>query len=276
MKTKKILWVFLAPMLLVLPACDNDDEPEVGPDSSKQKLTSMTVYGQSLASFNYDSQGRMTRIQVDETTIDISYSPLKMVVTDEDEVTEWSDIVTNQEGYITSAKLTEWYGGEIDSWTISINYNQDNYMVLAKDGDGSPTSLEWNGSRMVSLDMKDDDYTYSQTLSYTNTKNKAKNVSIMWCEMSLYWLTGLFGEVPGYLPSQLYDSDGDMTVNFGYKLNSNGSIAKEQVTFEGEAPVVIDYNYTASRASITDSTISAWTFDFNKNSSKKHKLFSKK
>lgn len=277
MNSKKILWGVLAMMLMVLTACGDDDDQPGDTDAAKQKLTSMTSYGQTLASFKYDNQGRITRLKVEELIINISYSPLKMEFIDEDEVTEWNDIVTNSDGYITSAKLTETYEGEVDTWNVSVSYNRDNYMTLAKDGDNSPTTLEWNGSRLENIRMYDDHYVYTQTLTYSNTENRAENVSLMWCEMSLYWLTGLFGKVPGYLPSQVYDSDSDETVKLAYKLNSNGSIAKEQVTFEGEYPAVIDYNYSSSRASVCDDATSADPFRiYSTKVAKKNRLFHKR
>ena len=279
MNSKKILWGLLASMLLVLPACgDDDDEPSGSGDAASQKLSTMTAYGQTLISIQYDSQGRVTRLKaLDDMMIKISYSPLTMTIIDEDEVTEWTDINTNSAGFITSAKLTEEDEFGIDTWRISVTYDRNNHITSTNDGEGSTSKFEWDGAYLKSLHIYDEKESYTQTFTYSNVENKARNVSMMWGDFPIYWLTGLFGEVPGYLPSGMYDSYEGDTVNLGYKLNSNGSIAKEQVSVNGSIQMVIDYNYTLSRAGVSETGASSDTFNvFNKKSSRKYRLFHKR
>ncbi|MDE5785096.1 MAG: DUF4595 domain-containing protein [Duncaniella sp.] len=237
----------------------------------------MTAYGQTLASLKYDDNGRVTRVKAEDLIINISYSPLKITFVDYEDVTEWTDIKTNSAGYITSAKLTEEDEYGVDTWRVSVTYDRDNHVTSTYDGEENSSAFEWEGTRLKSMSMFDDKDSYRQTLTYSDVENKAGNVSLMWCDFSIYWLTGLFGEVPGYLPSKIYDSYEEDTVNLGYKLNSNGSIAKEQVSVNGSIQMVIDYNYTSSRASVSEAGASADAFNvFNKKSSGKHRIFHKR
>ncbi len=238
----------------------------------------MTVFGQTLASFRYDGQGRMTSLKLDDGdfTLNISYSPLKLKFVDEDDVTEWNSVVTNSAGYITSARVTEVYDGETDVYSIAIKYDSNNRMTSTSvEGEGTTATLTWNGSDLESFRSHDGDYSFSQIFSYSDTENRADNVSLMWCEMSPYWITGLFGKVPGHLPSSVTDTSYDETRNFAYKLNSNGTIAKEQVAMDGEGTIVIDYNYSSSRASEESAAADAFKV-FDNKSVRKHRLFKKK
>ncbi|MDE6582090.1 MAG: DUF4595 domain-containing protein [Duncaniella sp.] len=294
MSSKKILWGLLASMLLVLPACGDDDEDQPSPSASGQKISSMTFFGQTFASFKYDNQGRMTLLRiVDEDEIRISYSPLRIEFIEYDEdyttISVLSDITTNHAGYITSATVTEEDEGTVDTWHMSFTYNSDNYLTSTNDHEGVTCHLEWKGSRLMNTSYIDSEVGgYTETLTYSDAENKAKNVSFFWFNLSTYLMTGLFGEVPGYLPSQVYTEEysekgngsgwRETTIcNLAYKLNSDGSIAKEQVVMDDEPPMVISYNYISSRASVSEAGASADAFKvFNKKSSRKYRLFHKR
>lgn len=270
---KKIQWGLLASALMVLPACgnDDDDQPASGGDVSGQKLMSTSYYGTTLSSYKYDSKGRLTHFQFNDAdedffeaylTIDISYSPLEMKIAypQDGEETVWSNIVTNSAGYITSAKVTEKFYGNTYNGSFSIKYDSNNRMTSITSEDGTST-LKWNGSKMEQFYDGDG---YTENLTYSTTENKTGNVSTSWGGMALYWLTGLFGEVPGYFPSKIQSIDYNNDVSngiLGYKLNDNGSIAKEQITsYEGDTnepyTLVVDYNYIGGRASDSDERMS--------------------
>ncbi len=277
MNSKTILWGLLASALMVLPACGDDDDNNgdgPNPSTSGQQLTSMTSMGMSVATFRYDNKGRITRIELtDEATFEFSYSPLKITYIDDEERDEWYDIKTNDAGYIISAKRTEYYDdGDTDQSTLRFEYDSQNRFVTAYLDGETDMTMQWDGGNAVSCSVPDNHYT--ETFTYTTTENKG-NVSLMWGDFAMWWMSGLFGKVPAHLPSAMDTNYGDH-VKFAYKLNSNGTIASEQVSYEGEGTFVISYNYTSSRAAV-DEGVSADAFRvFGNKTGKNHRVFKKR
>lgn len=61
-------------------------------------------------------------------------------------------------------------------------------------------------------------------------------------------MTGLFGTAHAYFPASITvheDNEIDQ-VGLAYKINSNGTIAAEQMTYEGET-ITMTYKYGASK-----------------------------
>lgn len=279
---KKIQWGILASVLMVLPACGNDDDDNQpingGGNPTAQKLQSTSAFGMTLTSYKYDNQGRLTHFQMNDAdedfmdpymTIDISYSPLKMKISypQDGEESVWTNIVTNSAGYLTSAKVTEKYYGETETWSITASYDSSNHLTSFSTSGSDPdhTTLKWDGHKLVSYNSIDEDgYSFTDKYTYSNTENQVGNVSTAWGAMSMFWISGLFGEVPGYLPSQVWTSDlnNDVDIlNLAYKLDNNGFIAKEQITSYGDDnfdsfTYVVDYNYIGGRASDSDEMMS--------------------
>ena len=230
-------------MSLPLMSCGDDDEDEpnvpVGPSASAG-LLSIAGHGQTLFAFSYDASGRMTKLSAPayQTTIEISYKPLKLTIVDEDGTMTMTDISTNSKGYITKASFKE--NGEGTPTTMS--YDSDGHLTSIT-SDGEVSHFSWTNGNLMKVSDADG---YVTTFGYSSLANTAGVFSPLWGGiMGMPWMTNLFSTAPADFPSSI-NSDGDIAL-FSYTLNTDGTINTEQFTYDG-VTATFNYYYTGDRA----------------------------
>lgn len=237
-------------MSLPLMSCGEDEndptnKPDVPAGGSASApvsagLKSIEGHGQVLFAFDYDAYGRMTKLSAPafQSSIEISYDPMMLTITDLDGTMTMTDISTNSKGYITETSFVE--DGEGCPTTMS--YDSDGHLTSVT-SDGEVSHFTWKNGNLTKLVDADD---YVTTFEYSSNANTAGMFSPLWCDlMSMLWMTGLFGTAPAYFPSVI-NIDGDVAL-FSYTLNPNGTINTEQFTYEG-ATATFNYYYTGDRA----------------------------
>lgn len=258
MNKRKFLTLTLSALLTSVPlvSCGDDDEDEPNtPDKPNElpQLRSIESYGFALFTFSYNSSGQLTQIKpgsmfADEIEkIDISYNPLKIKIggIEGEDDTILTDISTNSQGFITSMTCTE----EGYSYRMDLSYNSSgNLTKITYNDDGTSTTFTWHGGKLNTV-VDDENNHYEYT--YTNLANATGAFSPMWEPFGLYWMTGLLGTAPAYFPASITiheDNEIDQ-VKLAYKINSNGTIAAEQMTYEDEdETITMTYKYGASKA----------------------------
>lgn len=232
---------------------DDDDIPVVPPTTeTSHLLKSITGMGSTIYTMSYDAQGRLTRLNMpdddDPFTLEVSYSPLKLRISyGQDETSTLSGITTNKDGYITSARVTETYDGQVYSWNTAIQYDNAGHIISMTDDDET-MYYDWTQGDLTSI-SSDDGIDYS--ITYSSTERNAGVFSPLWEPMGPMWLSGLFGQGPAHFPSSI--SDGDDTISLAYKLYYDGAIDTETVTINGIS-LSLTYNYADTRATASSSS----------------------
>lgn len=258
MNKRKFLTLTLSALLTSVPfvSCgDDDDEPNApdNPDTPNElpQLRSIESYGIALFTLGYNSSGQLTQIKpgsmfADEIgKVEISYNPLRIKIggVDGEDDTLLTDISTNSQGFITSMTCTE----DDNSFRMNLSYNTSgNLTKITYSDDHTSTTFTWHGSKLTTV-VDDENNLYEYT--YTNLANTVGAFSPMWEPFGLYWMTGLFGNAPTYYPASIttHENNEIDQVGLAYKINSNGTIAAEQMTYEGET-ITMTYKYSASKA----------------------------
>lgn len=237
-------------MSMPLMSCgDDDDDDDIIPPVTGETVNrpvSVTAMGRSMYTFAYDSEGRLTRLKMldqdDPFTLDVSYSPLQLRVDyGKGETTTFTGITTDKKGYITSARVTETYDGQVYSWNTAIRYDSDGHIISMTD-DEETMYYEWTRGDLTSI-SSDDGIDYN--ITYSSTDRKAGVFSPMWEPMGPMWMTGLFGAGPAHFPSTI--NDGDITMSLDYTLYVDGAIDTETITIYGMS-IPVTYNYEATRS----------------------------
>ena len=242
---KKTVLPLLCAAILGMPfvSCggDDDDEPDVpGSDTVTNRLEVITASGMTMFTFSYDGSGRMTRLKSSELDMDIkiSYSPMKIEFDEDGDVLTFSNIKLNSHGFITEATCTDSEG----SYKINLTYNDSGNLTSISDSDGETSALSWAYGRLMKATSDGEVTTYT----YTELANPAGMFSPLWDPLGPYWMTGLFGTAPNMFPASITNYDGE-TAKFAYKLNNDGTIAAEQLTYDGST-MTLSYRYSSSRA----------------------------
>lgn len=237
-------------MSMPLMSCgdDDDDIPVIPPTPGEtvNRPVAVTAMGQTMYTFTYDSEGRLTRFKTldedDPFTLEVSYSPLQLrIAYGEGETTTFTGITTGKSGYITSARVTETYNGQVYSWNTSIEYDSAGRIISITD-DEETMYYVWTQGDLTSI-SGDDGIDYR--ISYSSTDRKAGVFSPLWEPMGPMWMTGLFGAGPVHFPSAI--NDGDITMSLAYTLYFDGAIDTETVTIDGIS-VPLTYNYGTARS----------------------------
>lgn len=254
MNKRKFLTLTLSALLTSVPfvSCSDDDDAPNTTDNPNElpQLISIESYGFALFTFTYNSSGQLTQIKpgsmfADEIgKIEISYNPLKIKIggIEGEDDTLLTNISTNSKGFITSLTCTE----SGDSFIMNFTYNTSgNLTKITYSDDESPMIFTWNDGKLNTV-VDDENNRYEYT--YTNLANTTGTFSPMWEPFGLYWMTGLFGTAPTYFPASIavYEDNELYQVELAYKINSNGTIAAEQMTNEGET-ITMTYKYSASK-----------------------------
>lgn len=227
-----------------------------------------------FVTFEYDSEGRPQKVsmKLDEEysmTSSFSYDPMVIINTtteyydDEVEITTstWSDFKFSDDGKrITSFKWVE----DGDGGNVTIKYDPDDHIISIRDNatDGSTvTTFDWDvyGRLLKTHTVEiDDEWPEDLTLTYTYGDKEVECSShmypyIMSMEEPWFFMTGLFGDGPAYLPTGFnyndkYEPDGNFHLNLKYDTSDNGKkISHEEIRGSG-LNMILDYRYGSIEA----------------------------
>ncbi len=231
---------------------------------------------------SYDNQNRLTKL-VDRTCMMADPDPseiittryvydkdnpqklTKMVITSQEENSEFYDIQYNDAGYVKSLKWKSTGYGETDYGDGKINYDKDGHIIrLISSADGETTTINctWENGNLVKIQYVDPYADEGETsvlnyyIAYGNQKNEHKqftmtNVGLM--DLMNLFYTGQFGCASDYLPTSFMvtdsDSDGTSKMNLNYSVRPDGYIARESVLYIAPTQGRIDLDYSYVEAS---------------------------
>lgn len=220
-----------------------------------------------FVTFEYDSEGKPKEVSMTfddySTTSSFSYDPMVITNILEDEEiykSTWQDFKFSDDGKrITSFKWVE----DGDGGTVTIKYDPDDRIISIKDNtpDGSTvTTFDWDvyGRLLKTHTVEiDDEWPEDLTLTYTYGDEEVECTShmypfIMCMEEPWFFMTGLFGDGPAYLPTgynyqDKYEPDGDFHLNLKYVTRDDGKILSEECSGAG-ANINLGYRYGSIEA----------------------------
>ena len=269
---------------LTFTACDDDDDDDggsssgssssssststkvggfTGTDGVKYFLSSVTNESGSYSfEFSYDSNGNITEISdADGGTCSITYDPMTLYYSyDGEEEITFSNITTNDNGYITGFTASGTVYGEIFEETATFTYDGNRLTNVTYDqvysGDGytdtynGDVTFTWDSKGALTKIMEVEDvsdsegyvdvYTYSLQCDYGSYgyENATKQYTYWTWEIEdiidehvvecLAWL-GYFGEGPAYLPEKVTQTEDDYSAEYEteYVSRSSGTVAVE-------------------------------------------------
>lgn len=278
---------------LTLTACSDDDEPktpEVPDLGIKAPVTSM-ANSDGVSTFRYNDSGAMTDgTDMYAGQFSINYAPFTVKASDESvgwkEAFEMNNIVTDGNGFITSASLTykgeETYNGTTESWTdtgtLTCQYNAEGQLTklvssVTEEGDMDEDTYEltWQDGNIVSIhnvyrykeageDWTDD---LDQTVTFGYGADAVENSGIYMpqmadLDMDFLFYAGRFGKTCKQVPTSMTsreEGSSEYTVNISVDKDEDGRItalkANGQVyyvyAYDGEtATFLTEYGYSAA------------------------------
>lgn len=243
------------------------------------RLESISLYYMQVFYMKYDGQGRVTEVAFPEGDMKIlvSYNPLEIVTEEYDyywnesagkdeyllsERTEWTNVSTNADGYVTGFTANETtyhrisgfdpYTGEYretlepeyDTYSHTLRYDSEGHLIFISDADNERDSyFTWRNGLLVSSNSTDEaTYDYE----YSDLDNATLQWTPFWGGLSLYQMTGLFGKAPSKMISKITETEsyGSTSVSrFSYKLNSIGQISSMKYNDEYGETMTLTFNY---------------------------------
>ena len=281
-------------------ACDDDDDDDggsssgsssssstsskvggfTGTDGVKYFLSSVTDESGSYAfEFSYDSNGNITEIvESDEGKCSITYDPMTILYyryDGEEEIT-FSNITTNDNGYITGFTASGTVYGEILEETATFTYDGNRltnvtYDIVYSDDDYTDSytgdvTFTWDSKGALTKIMEVEDvsdsegdvdvYTYSLQCDYGSYgyENATKQYTRWTWEIEdieednvvecLAWL-GYFGEGPAYLPEKVTQTEDEYSTEYEteYVSRSSGTVAAEYYYNDSNNNGYMSYSY---------------------------------
>ncbi len=269
---------------LALTACTLDDPEDSKSAGDNSRLSYISVYGAKAVTYDYDSQGRLTKISspLSDTELNITYDPLTIEGIVYDEQYQWDDdtdketviryvsersVLSNMEynsaGYITKCTMLDedynYWSNSVNSDTYPAYFTYNSKNQLAEVRYDSPNNLDdrttfnWdNNDNMISWN----DWGYGSedaSITYSDTENSRGQWSLFWQCWGIEFQSGYFGVAPAHLLSSMTE-DGN-TVQLSYKLNAAGFIQSEKVYDEEDAFVsTYTYHYKNVKSASTANT----------------------
>lgn len=254
-------------MVPCFTACKDDDknEPESNPGDGSATATihpSSITTDDETYNFFYNSQDRVIEISSEYETLLFDYEAGKIISSDDDVY----DAKFNNAGYITELSLEENSSVKV---VTKYEYNSSGNITKIVDKEtyngndfySSTLNFDWQNGNLVKItgnyEQIDPDYTDKGTLTlnyeYSDLNNKFYQLPMAYdFGYMIFGAAGLFGKGPKKLPKSVTirekgtdSEDGNYdeteTTQFGFRLNSDGSIAKEW--FDGDEDEAYYYGY---------------------------------
>lgn len=271
MKLKNVAkWGMMLCLSVCLSQCTLEEETYALQDL---KLSHTTISGGICYQFEYDNQGRTTYVSCGdgenyEATVGISYDPMEITETEYDDdgeksdVTVYTNIKLNSDGYITSASCTDYsYTDLIDDvtsqkigtyvylteqYSCTCTYDSEGHITRITTSGEEPTIFQWENGNLISAD----DGETKVTCTYLSTPN-TRNQWIPGQRISYDPLTiiGLLGKAP----ANLIESDSETDYGYGltnhtyaYQINKSGYVEKVKFKEDGIVGVMSCY-YTNNK-----------------------------
>lgn len=222
-----------------LTACSDDSPTEESLNSqplvrSITRPISISSDDKQILSFSYDNFGRLSNIYIGEgIEYSISYEPLSILISENASSILLSDILTNNEGFITEATF---YSDGCLPFSYRFEYDSANRILSMKSDGINNFSCEWSNGDMIKFHS----HAGNETLAYSDTPNTEGSVSLYWGSMAPLWLTGMFGVVPAHFPDTMSQNYRDYGLS--YTLNPNHTIDTEEIRYNDKI-LTLDYHY---------------------------------
>ncbi|MCM1521946.1 MAG: hypothetical protein NC039_04765 [Muribaculaceae bacterium] len=254
-----LLALFVLPLAVCMTSCgddDKDDEPN-NPDTPENGSTTVNrpqllrVSGSEDLSFSYNSNGQLIRIVEDgyeEYPTIINYNPISLI-NDNSPI----NVTTNSQGYIATSFDTN------DSDFETYTYDSRGQLIQFEEtwaqypNDYLRKKYSWENGVITKVDIEEyeehDTYTYldRETIDITYSEsNPNQNLTYALDEIlgiepgafsiDFIALTGLFGQIPSKLPSNIVSSyieeDGDWhqyNYDIIYRMDNDGNPLREEI-----------------------------------------------
>ncbi|GAB0484603.1 hypothetical protein KML24008_11000 [Alistipes onderdonkii] len=233
----KKLFLIVAAMFAVVSfsACSDDDENGGGSTSSIVSQIIQQDEGSNpfVWKFEYDSQGRITKIYSDDFSTLFSYSTEGVKITERYDGEDYIYSATlNGQGYIATLN-------DIDGSISNYSYDKNGYLSKLTWGDDGDLQCTWNNGDLINEHRTGSDpmdYNYE----YTNYPAKP-NIDIFafvygYCHVDDPEYLGvgvLLGKKSAHLIKSL-TSQSEAHYTFSYDLDGNGNPTKVTMTSESE------------------------------------------
>lgn len=275
MRTLKSLFCALSLSALFMVSCGNENEPtnpgsgggivppvQTDPSKLVTSILRMGERDESIYDFTYDSDNRLTRFDYKETYyghynsyfFDISYSPLKIVLVNDEYTSEFLEINLNKDGYMIY--------GKFDDSGIYIEYMfeyNDGYLVKSSkksQGIWYEVVYTWENGNLIKIqedyERLDEGTAGSYLYNFTYSEKSSINTGIYfpnWHNEEYFMLVGGFlGKTTAQVPvsvevKNLKSGDIEKT-NISVEYDNKGRIIKY---FENETLERV-YAYEGNKA----------------------------
>ncbi len=220
--------LFVIFMTTMLVSCGNSNDE---PHATETRPTLISCEGKDLFIFIYDDSGKLTHLSSSALnfTININYSPLQLIISDGKDISTLNNISTTHHGFIQWATCYDKNGSRI----LELTYNQSGNLTRISDTNGEDIIFTWSDGNLIELKKYSGDGSESTcTFNYSDIANKNGIFSPCWGPYGSVLMSGLFGLAPKYFPSGIKFYNGE-TADYAYKLNDDGTINTEQITYHG-------------------------------------------
>ncbi len=219
--------------------------------------TSVMGYSMSETKIRYDKEGRLVSVKIDDSEsygeLEIVYNPMKITYStrsyDEDELestsfAQLSDIKLNNDGYISNAIFTN---NEGSNEKIDFVYDSKGHLLKM----GSLFNYSWSGENLTKVTALGNTSWVIKYGNEVNTHNQFTYSSMYYDTMFVGLLSsGLLGKTSRNLVAGIeingYNEEGELTnttLNVSYKLNSDGTIKTEEISFQNMSSIICNYKY---------------------------------
>lgn len=234
----KKLFLIVAAMFTAVSfsACSDDDENGGGSNTSiVSQIIQQDEDGETLVwEFDYDNQGRITKISSDDFTTLFSYVAGKVEITERYDGEDYVYSATlNGQGYIATLN-------DIDGSTSNYSYDKNGYLSKLIWGDDGDLQCTWNNGDLIKEHRTGSDpmdYNYE----YTNYPAK-QNIDIFafvygYCHVDDPEFIGAAGLVGRKSAHLIKSVTVDENISFGYELDGNGNPTKVTMSSEYETTI---------------------------------------
>lgn len=214
-------------------ACSKDDENGEGYNTSiVNRIIQQNEDGTTLIwEFDYDNQGRITKISSDDFTSLFSYATGEVEITERYDGKDYVYSATlNGQGYIATLN-------DIDGSTSYYSYDKNGYLSTLTWGDDGNLQCIWNNGDLILEHVTGSDprdFTYE----YTNYPAK-QNIDIFafvygYCHVDDPVFIGAVGLVGRKNAHLIKSADSYISFSYEYELDGNGNPTKVIMSSERE------------------------------------------